>query len=188
MNNRVLISFLAVLITLSSCFGSKKTARHKTYMERTYTDFKLALNDAEVTLMNDTVKIIFNNPAFFEFNEARVLPGMFPSFERMAKIMAAHAQTELLIVGHTDSVGGDHANNQQLSLRRADSALNVLAYYKVARKRMDTWGLGAKEPVATNATAAGRARNRRVEFVVLYNYDKATRPKDQDSLKAGIKK
>ena len=145
-------------------------------MEKAYTDFKQALNEADVQLIRDTVKIVFKNPVLFRFKEATVLPEMMPSFERMAQVLIQHPKTEILVVGHTDSIGGDNSLNQQLSLRRADSAVNVLAFYKVDRSRMDTWGLGSKEPIATNATEEGRSRNRRVEFIVLYNYDKETKP------------
>lgn len=154
-------------------------AKRKAYMERSYHEMKLALSDAEVTLLSDTVKIVFKTPVLFEFNEARILPDNFPRFERMAKVLNNFSRTEILIVGHTDSVGGTNSlTNRMLSLRRADSAQNMLAFYKVNRKRMDTWGLGAKEPVASNATVEGRALNRRVEFIVLYNYDKSTKPKN----------
>jgi outer membrane protein OmpA-like peptidoglycan-associated protein len=159
-----------------ACGTGKNLAKRKKYMDNTYTDFKKTLNDADVVLLTDTVKIIFKNPIIFEFNKATILPEMMPSFERMAKVLLQHSKTEILVVGHTDSVGGDNTNNQQLSIRRADSAVNVLAYYKVSHERMDTWGLGSKEPVASNATEEGRARNRRVEFIVLYNYDKSKKP------------
>ncbi len=176
MNSRILFLLLAGTMIFASCSSSKKLAKRKKYMEQTYTDFRKVLNDADVALLNDTVKILFRNPVLFDFNEATISPALLPSLARMANVLQDHPKTEILITGHTDAVGGDNPNNQQLSLRRADSALNVLAYYKVKRKRMDTWGLGTKEPIASNATEEGRARNRRVEFIVLYNYDKSAKP------------
>jgi len=178
MNKRFFLLFISGCLLMTACSTEKKLAKRKKYMSTTYTDFKTAMNEADVTMLTDTVKIVFKNPIIFEFNRATILPEMLPSFQRMAQVLLQHMKTEILVVGHTDSVGGDNSNNQQLSLRRADSAVNVLAYYKVDRKRMDTWGLGAKEPIATNATEEGRARNRRVEFIVLYNYDKSTKPQD----------
>ena len=146
-------------------------------MERTYTSIKGVLNDADVTLLTDTVKVVFKDNVLFEFNRADINQAMFPAFERFAGVLNQFSKTEILIVGHTDSVGGDNSNNRLLSLRRADSARNVLQYYSVAGKRINTWGFGAKEPIATNATADGRAKNRRVEFIILYDYDKTKMPK-----------
>lgn len=178
MTNRFMLLLAVPVLFAASCNSGKKLAKRKAYMTTTYNAFKAVLNDADVTQLNDTIKIVFKTPVLFPFNQATIASEMFPSFDRMAHVMNDHKKTEMLIVGHTDYIGGDNANNQQLSLRRADSALNLLAYYKVSRKRMDTWGLGAKEPVASNATEDGRAKNRRVEFIVLYNYDRSTKPKD----------
>jgi outer membrane protein OmpA-like peptidoglycan-associated protein len=178
MNVRLPILLLAGIFLLGSCDTTKKAARRKAYMERIYNAFKININDADVTFMHDTVKVIFKTPVLFAFGEATIIPQMHPVFERMAKVLLDHPKTEILVVGHTDSIGGNHIRNQELSLRRADSAVNLLSYYKVSRKRMDTRGLGVKEPIASNRTEDGRARNRRVEFVVLYNYDKSTKPKD----------
>jgi outer membrane protein OmpA-like peptidoglycan-associated protein len=69
------------------------------------------------------------------------------------------------IEGHTDSVGGDDFN-QQLSERRADSVRDFLAEQGVPGTSITARGLGKTQPVASNDTAEGRQRNRRVELVV----------------------
>lgn len=155
-----------------SCKSGKSLTKRKKYMERTYISVKDVLNDAEVTLLTDTVKVVFKDNVLFDFNKAEIHSNMYPAFERFSKVLNRFDKTNILIVGHTDSVGGDNANNRQLSLRRADSARNLLVSYKVAIDRINTWGFGAKEPIASNATEEGRARNRRVEFIMLYDYDR----------------
>lgn len=171
MKPKVLLVLLGISLFASSCLTQKKAAkRKKTYMERTYTSIKEALNDADVQLLSDTVKVIFKSPVMFEFNRAEISTTLFPSFQRFADILNEKKKTRIMIAGHTDSVGGDNANNMALSVRRADSAKNLLVYYKLPSTRIYTWGMGAKEPIAPNATEQGRAKNRRIEFTVLYNY------------------
>jgi len=67
------------------------------------------------------------------------------------------------ISGHTDSVGSEEYN-QALSLRRAQAVKNWLVQKGIAANRMKTVGKGENEPVASNDTAEGRAKNRRIEF------------------------
>src|SRR5581483_10683310 len=71
----------------------------------------------------------------------------------------------ITITGHTDSVGGDAAN-QKLSLRRANAVKQYLASHGVDATKIKTAGRGKTSPVADNKTAQGRARNRRVEVVI----------------------
>jgi outer membrane protein OmpA-like peptidoglycan-associated protein len=70
-----------------------------------------------------------------------------------------------MIVGHTDNVGRDDYN-QDLSERRANSAMRYLESRNVDPNRIDTRGVGEMEPVASNGTESGRARNRRVEIAI----------------------
>lgn len=162
---------LGISLFASSCASHKKTAkRKKSYMEHTYTDIKAALNNANVMLVSDTVKVLFEGPVMFEFNKAEIARALFPSFERLSRVLIEKNKTTIMIAGHTDSVGGDNLNNMVLSERRADSARNLLVHYKLPSSRIFTWGMGAREPIASNSTEQGRARNRRIEFIVLYDY------------------
>ena len=72
------------------------------------------------------------------------------------------------VLGHTDSQGEETAN-QALSERRAQQVRATLVEAGLARARVEARGLGEGEPVADNANAAGRAKNRRVEIVVADN-------------------
>jgi len=71
------------------------------------------------------------------------------------------------IEGHTDNVG-DPAKNKDLSQRRADSVKRYLTSQGVAAERLTATGFGQEKPIADNRTAPGRAKNRRVDFVLSY--------------------
>jgi outer membrane protein OmpA-like peptidoglycan-associated protein len=88
--------------------------------------------------------------------------------EKLAKIsgiVLAHPGLSLQIEGHTDSVGGDQMN-QQLSERRADSVRDFLIAQGVAGSSVTAKGFGKTQPIASNDTADGRQKNRRVDLVV----------------------
>ena len=72
----------------------------------------------------------------------------------------------IIAVGHTDSIGTD-AYNQKLSVRRAEAVKGYLVSKGIEANRVYTEGKGEKQPVADNKTAAGRAKNRRVEIEVV---------------------
>ena len=72
----------------------------------------------------------------------------------------------IIAVGHTDSVGTD-AYNQKLSVRRAEAVKGYLVSKGIEANRVYTEGKGEKQPVADNKSAAGRAKNRRVEIEVV---------------------
>ena len=72
----------------------------------------------------------------------------------------------VIAIGHTDSIGSD-AYNQKLSVRRAESVKAYLVSKGVEPNRIYTEGKGEKQPVASNKTKDGRAKNRRVEIEVI---------------------
>ncbi len=102
----------------------------------------------------------------FETGRANLMPGAFMTVEKLADFLQKHPDRNVLIEGHTDSVGKAEYN-QFLSKRRADAVDKALMDKGVASERMSTKGYGETNPVAGNKTAAGRQQNRRVEIVVL---------------------
>ena len=72
----------------------------------------------------------------------------------------------IIAVGHTDAIGSD-AYNQKLSVRRAEAVKGFLVSKGIESNRVYTEGKGKKQPVADNKSAAGRAKNRRVEIEVV---------------------
>lgn len=111
-------------------------------------------------------KVSFAAEALFDFDRAVVKPeGKAGLDDLMSKLQGM--DTEVMIaVGHTDSVGSD-AYNQKLSLRRADAVKAYLVSKGLDQARLYTEGKGETQPIADNATAEGRAKNRRVVIEVV---------------------
>lgn len=102
----------------------------------------------------------------FDFDRAVVREGSQADIRAVADFMQQYPQTRTTVEGHTDSVGPD-AYNQRLSERRAQAVRDVLVnQYGVAAERVEAMGYGESRPVADNASAEGRAINRRVEAEV----------------------
>ncbi|WP_236638347.1 OmpA family protein [Mangrovicoccus ximenensis] len=101
----------------------------------------------------------------FESGSARLRPASFPLLDQVADIVNRCPGLNILIAGHTDSTG-DAGLNQRLSESRAASVVDYLLGKGVGQGRMASAGYGEDRPVADNATAEGRARNRRIEFSV----------------------
>lgn len=104
-----------------------------------------------------------NVPSDFSFDVGRaaIKPAMRPVLDQFAS--GLDPAMRVRIVGHTDSTGSDAINNP-LSVERAQSVRDYLATRGVAPARVETEGRGSHEPVADNASEAGRAQNRRVEI------------------------
>ncbi|WP_061243004.1 OmpA family protein [Pseudomonas composti] len=102
----------------------------------------------------------------FDFDKAQVKQESYGDIKALADFMKQYPQTSTVVEGHTDSVGSD-AYNQGLSERRATAVRDVLVnQYGVESGRVQAVGYGESRPVADNATAEGRAINRRVEAEV----------------------
>lgn len=103
----------------------------------------------------------------FDTGSATIKPESAGVLKAIAAVLTGHPDIRVRIVGHTDAVGDDKAN-LELSGRRAAAVSEVLqAEYQIEGSRLETGGKGEAEPVADNQTAAGRAQNRRVEFIKL---------------------
>ncbi len=104
-----------------------------------------------------------NVPADFSFDVGRsaVKPDMHPVLDKFAQGLASNMLVR--VVGHTDNTGSDAVNNP-LSLHRAEAVRSYLGTKGVASSRVQVEGMGEKQPVADNSSAAGRAQNRRVEI------------------------
>lgn len=108
-------------------------------------------------------RVTLSAQALFDDDQSTLLPGSMPEIERLAAQLNARPASTVLIEGHTDNRGAV-AYNQKLSLARADAVRDELVKrHGIAPSRIRTVGLGAQQPVAGNATAEGRALNRRVE-------------------------
>jgi len=100
----------------------------------------------------------------FDFDKDEIKPDSQPTIDEMIKLMRANPQIKLQVVGHTDSQGLEPHNND-LSNRRAGSVTRALVQAGIEAGRLSSKGAGSSQPVATNDTEDGRAKNRRVELV-----------------------
>ncbi len=102
---------------------------------------------------------------YFDFGSDHLKPESTPVLKEIAAVLTAHPDWKLNVSGHTDNIGGDDYNLDLSKRRSAAVKAALIANYQVAPARLETDGFGASKPVDTNATLAGRARNRRVELV-----------------------
>ena len=100
----------------------------------------------------------------FDTDRATLKPGAMRTVDKLAEFLANNPGQKILVEGHTDSVGAE-AYNRALSQRRAEAVQRALADRRIASDRVETRGLGMDYPVASNGSAEGRQRNRRVEVI-----------------------
>ena len=101
--------------------------------------------------------------AGFASDSPMVNPRLFPVLDAVARALASRPDETVQILGYTDSSGSDLIN-LPLSLNRAQSVDNYLVSRGIASARITAKGLGDSDPVASNATPAGRSLNRRVDI------------------------
>ena len=102
----------------------------------------------------------------FEFDKAALMSGGFRAVNKLATFLKEYGNRNVLIEGHTDSIGTPEYNID-LSRRRAEAVRSALIEKEIARYRIITKGYGKSYPVASNETEAGRQQNRRVEVIIL---------------------
>jgi len=112
---------------------------------------------------NNELKLNIPNDISFDTGSAAIKPQLRAVLDPFANSLRDDPSARLMIVGHTDNTGSEAINNP-LSVERAQSVRDYLVTRGVAATRVETAGRGEREPVASNATEAGRAKNRRVEI------------------------
>ncbi len=106
------------------------------------------------------------NGIHFATNSARLKPEARDVLDKIAKAIKAYPGKKFVIVGHTDNVGSPAAN-KKLSIARARTVAKYLVLRGVPASQLRYGGYGSSKPVATNSTPEGRAKNRRVEILML---------------------
>lgn len=112
---------------------------------------------------DNQLKLNIPNDISFDSGRSDVKANLRPILDQFATGLGQQPNTEVVVIGHTDSTGGPAINNP-LSVARANSVRDYLGTRGVDTRRIRTEGRGEREPVATNDTEAGRAQNRRVEI------------------------
>ena len=140
-------------------------------MDQQAKELKVEIPGATVERVGEGIQVTFASGLLYDFDSDAIRAEAGRNLQNLAISLKKYANTQLLIVGHTDALGTT-AYNQDLSTRRATSASRYLAGQGVGTNRIQTSGKGELEPLATNGTEAGRQANRRIE-VAIYNAGKA---------------
>ncbi|WP_029009450.1 OmpA family protein [Azospirillum halopraeferens] len=126
---------------------------------------ELAGTPVAVERQQETIVLTVPSGVTFAHDSAALMPQAQQSLDEVARVLTANPQTTIDIIGYTDSTG-NAAYNQRLSEQRATAVANHLISRGVQPARILAVGQGINNPVASNATAEGRAMNRRVEIRV----------------------
>jgi OOP family OmpA-OmpF porin len=110
-------------------------------------------------------KIELKQKVFFDTDKARIQPRSYGLLDEIAQVLRSRPTMTVRIEGHTDS-RGKRAHNMQLSQARAESVRQHLVGLGIDQSRLQAQGYGPDQPIETNKTAAGREKNRRVEFFI----------------------
>lgn len=143
----------------------EQAAREKAEQRAKEAMQKLAAADTKVREEPRGTIITLPGTVLFRSGEAQLLPQAQSKLTEVVTALKDQEKTQLEVQGHTDSQGG-YELNMELSKRRAQAVADYFASQGIARDRITANGYGSTQPIADNATAAGRADNRRVEIVV----------------------
>lgn len=116
-------------------------------------------------LADGSLKVGIASEASFNVNQSSIRSDAQQIYNKIANVLVDYDKSIVHVIGHTDSTGTAQ-HNQQLSEARARSVADTMSVQGVPRDRLRTEGRGEFEPVATNDTAEGRSRNRRVDIVI----------------------
>lgn len=143
------------------------------YMDRQEKELreKTAGTDVEVVRQGDEILLNMPSGITFDTDSFVIKPEFRSTLDQVAATLASYDKTYVDVYGHTDSTGSD-SYNMTLSQNRAQSVSGYLVQQGVAAARIGTQGFGESQPVASNATEAGRQANRRVEIKLVPVTDK----------------
>lgn len=137
-------------------------------LDRQEADLRQTLNNDDVEIVNTGDRLIVTLPQdiLFATDSFNVRPDLQRDLQAVAGNLQAYPDSVVQIVGHTDS-DGDAGYNQGLSERRANAVADVLLNAGIPFSRIQTFGRGETQPVASNLSPEGKSQNRRVEIVIL---------------------
>ena len=138
------------------------------YMDHQEAELRRELEGTGVRVVRqgDQIQLVLPGNITFRTNEYSIKSNFYPVLNSVAKVLYKYKDTELDIIGFTDSQGSDDYN-YRLSEDRARSVKNYLANQQVNQARLKAFGEGENNPIANNNTANGRQQNRRVELYIV---------------------
>lgn len=155
-------------VIIGAAVGGAAGALIGRYMDKQAKEIEQEVEGVEVERVGEGILLTFDSGLLFNFDSYQLTATTKANLDKMAEIVKKYEDTEILIEGHTDSVGSD-AYNMTLSKNRAQSVADYLAGQGVAKSRLKTKGYGESRPITTNDTDSGRQQNRRVEAAIYAN-------------------
>ena len=129
---------------------------------------ELASTGVQVVESDDSIRLIMTGNITFRTDSADINSSFYPVLNSVAKVLNKYSNSTVMVSGHTDSTGSADYN-LALSKSRAQSVAAYLQGQGVKSSRFEVLGMGSSNPIASNADAAGRAQNRRVEIKIIPN-------------------
>ena len=139
-------------------------------MDKQAQQIKEEIPGAKVERLDDAIVVTFdeNSGVYFNTNKYNINSTSKQTLDKLAGVFVEYSDTNILVVGHTDSVGAEDYN-MTLSKNRATAVANYLTQKGLFPSRLTTNWFGEIQPMYDNATAEGRTKNRRVNIAILPN-------------------
>ena len=137
-------------------------------MDKQAEEIAKEMGDAEVIREGEGIVIKFKEQVLFAYDRSDLNANAKASLDKLRTTLLKYPETNITVIGHTDSKG-TRKYNQTLSESRANSVATYTSQNGIDNNRLTTIGKGETDPIATNETAEGSASNRRVEFVITAN-------------------
>ena len=149
---------------IGAAIGGASGAGYGYYADKQEAELRQSMQGTgvEVQRQGDQIKLIMPGNITFATDSAEIVSNFYAPLNNLGTSFKQFNQNSIEIVGFTDSTGS-RQHNMDLSQRRAQSVANYLTAQGVDGTRLSTRGAGPDQPIASNATADGRAQNRRVE-------------------------
>ena len=155
-------------VIIGGIAGATTGAIAGNFLDKQEAELRRDLENQNIQITNTGDRLIVTMPQdiLFAVDSAQVNGSLRSDLLTVAQSLQSYPDSRVQVVGHTDNTGGA-SYNQGLSERRANAVANVLMNGGVPFSRIETFGRGEDQPVASNLTEQGRAQNRRVEIVIL---------------------
>jgi len=153
---------------IGAMIGGAAGALIGNYMDKQANELSEELENAEIERVGEGIKITFDSGILFDFDSDNLRSASRENLGKLAETLKEYEDTNILIEGHTDSIGNE-AYNMELSQERAQSVSTYLKGLGIKGNRLITKGYGENQPVADNDSEAGRQKNRRVEVAIYAN-------------------
>lgn len=137
-------------------------------MDKQAAELAKEMADAEVIREGEGIILKFSDQVLFGYDRSDLNVAAMSNLDKLNAVLLKYPETNITIIGHTDSKGSE-SYNQTLSESRASSVARYAGQHGVAMQRLTSVGKGETDPIASNETDAGRTMNRRVEFVITAN-------------------